>query len=164
MYFDYMINKVKAFDKVVFRCPLKPIKLFLDSTHSDNFLEFIDKKDFQEALYFASRELSDSILENPKKTANEKISFALYKYFSRMCTRSTPFGLFAGVGITSVAEGKNHVFIDGDEEMKRLTSLDMNYLCSLSVYLLSVQSIREQLHYYPNNSIYKVWDKYRYVD
>ena len=56
----------------------------------------------REALYLASPDLYSMLIELEKDAVKdnirkEKALISLYKYYTRMCTRCTPFGLFAGI-------------------------------------------------------------------
>lgn len=121
----------------------------------------------KEAIYLASPALYDSLsnvnnlgLED-KKTAKLKVSFL--KYALRICTRSTPFGLFAG--ITSMKWGENdNIKLSLINESTRHTRLDMLYLVGLIQYLEKLPEIRESLIYFPNTSIHKESNRIKYIE
>ncbi|AQG80677.1 lantibiotic dehydratase [Spirosoma montaniterrae] len=55
----------------------------------------------REALFYASPTVHAALVawQTGGPLPNEKLLLTLYKYFVRMTTRSTPFGLFAGIGL-----------------------------------------------------------------
>ena len=87
---------------------------------------------------------------------------SLYKYTSRLANRCTPFGLWASVSTIGLAKETN---IDvASAELKRTTKFDMYFLGEILPEITKHKEIREVLKYYPNNSMYKVMDKYRFVE
>jgi hypothetical protein len=80
-----------------------------------------------------------------------------------MCTRCTPFGLFAGFSLGNWAD-RNTIKINGIGGYQPHTRLDMNYLCSVASTFSKNEILKNELLFYPNNSIYTLGDKIRYVD
>jgi hypothetical protein len=78
-----------------------------------------------------------------------------------MAIRCTPFGLFAGC---SVGEVGNTTKIVLDSLIKKHIRLDMYYLCALSQVLAQSPDVKNQIIYYPNTSLYRTGNKYRYVE
>jgi hypothetical protein len=71
--------------------------------------EFLQNQLLQEAVFLASPVLYDEMgkflsgcLVKEKDT--EKLKNAVLRYFSRMCSRCTPFGLFAGFSMRKFEE------------------------------------------------------------
>ncbi|WP_044401293.1 lantibiotic dehydratase [Lacinutrix sp. Hel_I_90] len=87
---------------------------------------------------------------------------SLYKYTSRLANRCTPFGLWASVSTISLAKETN-IDVAG-AELKRTTKFDMYFLGEILPEITKHKEIRDVLKYYPNNSMYKVMDKYRFVE
>ncbi|RAJ80327.1 thiopeptide-type bacteriocin biosynthesis protein [Chitinophaga dinghuensis] len=121
----------------------------------------------QDAIYIASPELfqemkrwmeSDSLSE--KDTA--KLSMSLYRYLLRMVARCTPYGLFAGCATGNVADYTS-VQLGAPEEHLRHCRLDMNYVAELAASITAIPEIKEQLLFYPNNSIYASGSRFRYA-
>ncbi len=88
---------------------------------------------FQEAIYIASPVLYIEMmkyLENklPEKEKS-KIFYTLIRYFSRMCTRCTPFGLFSNVSIGEIDKIDNFIL---NYNIKKTVRLD-NYVLNLSL-------------------------------
>ncbi|MCX6212985.1 lantibiotic dehydratase [Spirosoma sp.] len=165
-------------DFFVLRTPLKSVEEVIELNDLFNLegeVAFLDKlkKLFEdplllEAIYLASPELYSStkkwiageVLEKKKQ---EKISLALYKYFCRMATRPTPYGLFAGYADGQLTTHNTEVTFATDSLQKQ-SRLDMNAVAKLSTHLLSIPQIAEQLLFYPNTSLYKIGDSYRYAE
>jgi lantibiotic biosynthesis protein len=143
-------------DKLALRTPCNPYQ------HKN----VIDLNAIREALYLASPALTQELDKYDKgQTRDErdkrKLCESLYKYHSRSCTRCTPFGLFAGVGICEWGDKTDVRLAD---TRRRETRLDMNYVCALGQFIASITAIRDCLLFYPNNSIYRIADKVRYVE
>ncbi|MDH6252211.1 uncharacterized protein YeeX (DUF496 family) [Chryseobacterium sp. H1D6B] len=161
------------FDKYIVRTPLFSYQNFkekMDNNEiSDQALkEMYSDPIFKEAVYLASPDLHEELdqwLYSEKQASEkkyQKLKNSLLKYYSRMSTRCTPFGLFAGVGLGEFENEKRDEFFS--LEKTRDTKLDMYFLVALSKDLLKVQYIRNQVLFFPNNSIYKVGNKIRYIE
>lgn len=166
------------FEDYVFRTPLFSRKKFQKITGKDEIpigeLKSIYADPvFQEAIYLASpylhRKLNEWIRSDqdlPNKE-NQKLKNSFLKYYSRMSTRSIPFGLFTEVGLGKFSSSLN-IFTRKDHlssnHLFRETKLDMHFLVGLSNHLVKTPEIRSRLLFYPNNSIYKIRNRIRYVE
>ncbi|WP_029295917.1 lantibiotic dehydratase family protein [Chryseobacterium hispalense] len=159
------------FDEFVVRTPLFSRKDFQEQLGRneipDSELKEICRNPvFQEALYLASPNLHEEVRKwvcSEKEFSSkeyQKIKHTLLKYYSRISTRCTPFGLFSGVGLGLF----NSVPAIRASKKIRDTKLDMHFLVSLAQYFVQQTEIRTQLLFFPNNSIYKVGRKIRYVE
>ncbi len=159
------------FSKAVIRIPNFPVKKFKQLILNTESLKlFCQQKNFQEALYIASPELHTQMvkwLNGLVKQGKEqdKLKQSLYRYIARMSTRSTPFGLFAGL-VTVNLNGTNNkkALSNTSANNHRVTRIDMNYACALGQYFSTHTDIKSQLKFYANNSIYQVGQKLRYVE
>ncbi len=111
-------------------------------------------------VYFAMEKMIDGTLDDKRL---KKLQYTLLKYLTRMSTRCTPFGLFAGCALGEFAPETDVEMIDSSQN-KRHTRLDMNFLVALSQDLAKKEKIQENLLFYPNSSLYKSGDKLRYVE
>ncbi|WP_312392392.1 lantibiotic dehydratase family protein [Chryseobacterium sp.] len=158
----------QSFEKYIIRTPLFSREEFQKKVECKELSEIEIKKIclepiFQEAVYLASPYLYEEINQwlNGQKKLSDKLKNTILKYYSRMSTRCTPFGLFSGVGLG-----------DFNDEIKRLpnstqirdTKLDMHFLVALSKSFEKNPTIKNKLLYFPNTSIYIVGNKIRFVE
>ncbi|MEA5457425.1 lantibiotic dehydratase [Arcicella sp. LKC2W] len=150
-------------DKLIIRTPSLPFS----DTLSETFLkQFLDNPKFAEAVYLASPVLfqeainwKEGKITDPKKL--QKIPLSLGKYYSRMCSRCTPFGLFAGCG---VVEWADETSLKIASNSGRNTRLDMHFAGALAQKLSEIPEIKFSLKYSQNSSIYQISDEIRYVE
>lgn len=117
---------------------------------------------FNNALRLASPEL---FVEKQKSNSSYsgKMKESLSKYWLRSSTRSTPFGMFASCSVGQIGE-HTKIELSDKSQIQTKVRLDMNYLCSLVQYLETLPSLREQMTYTVNDSLYKIGERFRYVD
>src|SRR5207248_7620053 len=80
-----------------------------------------------EALFLASPSLFSSIeiwREAPEGERGQKIEAALVRYFQRMATRCTPFGLCAGISFGKIGECSN-LQLEAPASYRRVAELDI---------------------------------------
>jgi hypothetical protein len=154
-----------SFDKYILRTPYLTFNEVKD-LNIDKLRELCSKTEIAEAIFLASPDLHQEMLKYLNKNhedQDEKLVFALLKYLLRMGTRSTPFGLFSGCSVGKIGDETN-IILKNTIDYKRVTRLDMNYLCALSQKLEADKEIRKELLYYPNTSLYQIGDEIRYVE
>lgn len=149
-------------NKIIIRTPLKPFKSSFSLTE---LKELYSTQTVLEALFLSSpvlyyecnKWLNGEYTEGKEQ---DKLVFSLLKYALRMHTRCTPFGMFAGCGITGIANQylllNSHAF--------RSTRLDMNYSYLLSLRIAEKSFLKPYLKYTTNSSLYQIKDKVRYVE
>ncbi|MCS4305371.1 lantibiotic dehydratase family protein [Chryseobacterium sp. BIGb0232] len=168
------------FEEYIVRTPLFSCKKFLEAVNKDEISDeelknkLADDSVFLEAIYLASPDLYEEITEwlqteklfPPKE--HQKLKHTLLKYYSRMSTRCTPFGLFSGAGLGKFNQDDERRVLYEDsvntDYLIRDTKLDMYFLVTLAQYFVKKQGIRDKLLFYPNNTIYKVGTKIRYIE
>lgn len=127
----------------------------------------IRQPQFLEALYIASPALYDEAIKlDTSRLPDEKskrIVYSLMKYLSRYGTRCTPFGLFGGFSLLPITNAATRVRIDPSVQLRKVTRLDMNYLCALAQDLENHPTVKPYLRFSPNTSLYRVNKQYRYV-
>lgn len=166
-------NPYNSFENFVLRTPLLSFNFYRKLTSEqtitdDEFKKIFTRLDISEAIFLASpilfieleKWLDDKIVD-PKKI--DKLKSSLLKYISRMSSRCTPFGLFAGCAVGHI-ESETKIILDDSLDNNRHTRLDMNYLVALSQNLAKEQNIKHQILFYPNTSLYKSGEQYRYVE
>lgn len=171
------------FSSFIIRTPVYPIEFYKKLTNgfsiqSDTIKELVNDSQISEALYLASPELFSEIQkwctqENYPIQKSEKIKISVLKYLIRMSTRCTPFGLFAACGagrftnltkINIEKNNKENILSVGKNPFYRRTRLDMQFLANLSTKWSKDQSIQNELLFYPNSTLYKLGDFYRYIE
>lgn len=168
-------------EKFVVRNPLFPLENFFnwkaDATHDAttsketlriSLREFYQQPLVQEALYVGSPDLYEQLLlwiENKidKPDKKEKLELSLVKYMIRMCTRCTPYGLFASCSAGNFLDTTN-IELSDKNLLQRFGRLDMDWVCELHSHLLKQKEICEQLRFYPNTSLYRTGDQWRYIE
>ena len=164
---------IAAKDFYLIRTPLLPLN-FLDQFNDISWPQLHDKVKtifsqpyLLEAIYVASPELYRELLKwqdgrlTDEKEVNKLVS-ALFRYLLRMCTRCTPYGLFAGCA-TGRFDEATKVVLSSMEAHKKHCRLDMNYVAELAAMLTRIPAIQQQLIYFPNNSLYQMANTYRYA-
>lgn len=119
---------------------------------------------FCEGLYLSSREFWSELQKTDwaNVLTNRRIFDTVLKYYIRSCTRSTPFATFAGCALADVSDSTELILSSPDKHRKHCR-LDMNFLTTIIKWLENIPSIRGQLRFYPNDSIYATDTEYRYA-
>ncbi|UTX50565.1 lantibiotic dehydratase family protein [Chryseobacterium sp. MA9] len=166
-------SKYLPFEKFVLRTPLLSLDFFKNLTSAEiisdqQLIDTCKNETIREAIFLASPSLSSQIdrwMSGEITDAEKKIKLkhSVLKYLSRMSSRCTPYGLFAGCSVGSFSD-QTQIILDGPTNHKRHTRLDMNYAVALSDKLLDINKIRDCLKFYPNSSIYRIGGKLRYIE
>lgn len=160
------IRDTHSFDqRLILRSPIYSLTEF-----DKNFIveDLIKDPVFLEAIYLASPSLYNACIKYRNglilvEREIVKFKYSLYKYYSRMHNRCTPFGLFSSCRLTNWKEGASEVIVD-QRNLSRHTRLDMHYLCALAEYLSIFPAVRNNLLYFPNSSWYVLGDDIRYIE
>lgn len=124
----------KASDYYMVRTPVYSLKEYVDfSKNNDTLYEkIIDLFDnnnlLRESILVASKSLYDSL--KYRKGDKQKVIEAFSKYYIRMTTRTTPFGLFSGVGIGKYGS-ENNILNSKRIGSKKRARVDYQWLSSL---------------------------------
>jgi len=161
-----------AFPIYVARIPLVSFNVFQELFNNVNIKEkikeFVKQPIINEAIFIATPEFYFQLNKwisgkQFVEKEEQRILFTLYKYISRMATRSTPFGLFAGC-FTGTFSSKSEIILEETLNHKRSTQLDMFYLCELAKHLSKHYIIKKNIKYYPNNTLFEYNDRIRYIE
>ncbi len=128
--------------------------------------ELLMRPEIREAVYLASPDFDDALAEwyrDPDGEPGKRAEHALVRYFTRMATRPTPFGLFAGSSIGKLGQ-ETHLVTEGSDRYARHSRLDMDYLLGLTDALAADPALRERLTYVPNSSLYRSHGRARYIE
>lgn len=157
-------------DFFILRRPLLPINAYLDvqaRLEAGASLDSILRTVYQapacrDALYYASPALHQQLLGwlDGQVTVSADFLLTLYRYFVRMTTRATPFGLFAGVMHGHWCEPTGP---QTDDSVHPVVRLSTDYLCHLVATLVQQSAIRRQLRYTPNATLWRAGEVYRYI-
>jgi thiopeptide-type bacteriocin biosynthesis protein len=159
----------------VLRTPLLPFDEFLawseqaagDRTVLRQRLRaLIARPEVREALFIASPALEerlDTELAAPDSPGGQKMERALARYLTRMTSRATPFGLFAGCSVGTLAD-ETCLQLPARTGYERHTRLDMDYQHVLTSALGRSPAIRSCLNYRPNSSLYRIPGRLRYIE
>lgn len=166
-------KKYTNFDKFVLRTPVYPFNFYKQISSGkaitdEQFRTLLGDKVLMEAVFLASPILHAEMskwLKNEitNRKSIDKLKLSFLKYFSRMSSRSTPFGLFAGCCTGNIGDVTN-IVLKGAKSNLRHTRFDMNYLVALAQNIIRIPGIQAQMLFYPNTSIYEIGDKYRFVE
>lgn len=165
-------NPFKNFNSYFLRVPLLPLDKFIDLTKSNTIKEEEILNSFknlivQEAIYIASPELYNEFIkwEARDLSANKtnRLAISLLKYHTRLTSRCTPFGLYAG-GTVGKFSTTTNITLKALENYQRHTRLDMEYLVNLTNALSKNKEVRKKINWHPNTSLYKVGEQYRYTE
>ncbi len=159
-----LFMKYITFQSFIFRVPSLSFS-FLDGMLNDKELLRLPNS-IQEAIYISSPILYSELQKLVNGEINteiekERILLSLSRYVSRMSTRCTPFGLFAGCGVGTIGDQTSIIL---DESAKRVTRLDNYFLSSLFNTLTQKEEVRKRLKYFPNTSLYRIGKKYRFIE
>ena len=130
-------------------------------------LNYLRRLEFMEAIFLSSPRVQELCEEWSRGELNaeetEKVRRTVLKYITRMASRSTPFGMFAGIG-TGHFGSTNMVEVDTASPHKLSIRPDMHYLGTVAEKVNNDALLRERMVYFPNNSIFLIGDTYRFVE
>ncbi len=165
--------KYLPFNNFVVRTPLLSFNQFEDvlfklKRNEEDLKIILQDTAILEAIYLGSPVLYEEILKYldgklPAKKEEERLKYSVLRYITRMSTRCTPFGLFAGCSMGNVNEN-TEITLSKRNNYTRHTRLDMNYLCALSQDIAKIPIVKQAVRFYPNTSIYVYGNQIRYVE
>jgi lantibiotic biosynthesis protein len=153
----------KLIDKVVVRSPIYPFNF---SSSIESVLKLLEDPFFMEAIYIASPLLYEEAAklktgQIKAEKEKQKITNSLYRYFTRMYSRSTPFGLFSSCDVAAWGSGDN---TEIERTFRRHTRLDMQFLQTMISVLTQITNVKDLLYYHTNSSIYYTEAEIRYIE
>lgn len=148
--------------KYVIRIPAYPISKI---SNLNDIQSIVDDIQFVKAVYIASPSLYNALLKYKLNLLSEKENMRLRKsitrYYTRMCSRATPFGLFSAYTIGRWGK-RNSIIIDDRRELN--FDIDCRLLNKLITLVINKFHLKQNIKYYTNNHIFKTDDKIRYVE
>ncbi len=153
-----MKHSINFHHKSLLRTPMLPFEAYYKSIY-----EVLKNSHFKEAIFLASPHLFQKIYgPEADVEGDERLQSTIFKYKSRISTRCTPFGLFAGINVVDWKESFSEIFFNG--KIQRRTALDMFFLGALSQHLNTNDRLRKVLKFYVNTSINPFGDQIRYAE
>ena len=119
-----------------------------------------------EALYIASPSIHAALGYwhcDPDSRKGRRCERALVRYFARMTSRVTPFGLFAGSTLGEVGTATRLELVPRDAYRRR-SRLDLDYVYAVAAALESRGDLARGLTYVPNSSLYAAAGSWHYVE
>ncbi|WP_290792231.1 lantibiotic dehydratase [Flavihumibacter sp. UBA7668] len=160
-----MIEQYQFHPNLVLRSPKLPLETQVDK---ETLAAQVNDPVFMEAVYLASpvlyeecRKMKEGV--GPDVRGLKKINSSLTKYYTRMFSRCTPFGLFSGCAVANWGTGETNLVVD-PEGFDRHTRFDMHYLCALAQFLSGFSGIKEQLGFTRNSTLYFIGNEARYIE
>ena len=145
------LSELTASGFFVMRAPLLPLEE-LDRLRSDAtyWRSLVARPEVREALHLASPGLMRRL---DAGDPDDRVIASVVAYLTRMCTRATPFGLFAGCSLGAVGD-TTALVVDGPEGISRHSRPDTEVLAALVERLLADPSTRPAMVVEPNSSRY----------
>lgn len=159
------LSKYEFHKHLIVRTPVHSL-----TVRNRNWKEIIQDPTFMEAVSISSQSLYQKLiqvredLDQIGEAEQRKLQQSVMKYWSRMCTRTTPFGLFASVGVAEWSRDPKCLITLNNNKIKRKTRLDMSYLLQLAMHIEEDAEINCHLKFFPNSSIYMMGDEYRFLE
>jgi lantibiotic biosynthesis protein len=154
---------ISPYDLFILRTPFYPLPNFL----YQQVIELLDDSSFKEAINLSSPNL---LLEIEKYFNNgldikekSKLEFSIYRFYLRAIYRCTPFGLFAGISLGSVAY-RTSIELAPQSLYKKSTRLDTHFLSAFAQQILKDEAIRYSVKWFANNTAYQVGEKLRFIE
>lgn len=138
----------------------------IEDTESFIFTLFTNSFPFRESIYLCSKVLfnqANQCIERIDFNAKKRTSIAnsLIKYYLRMCYRSTPFGISAGISPATL-EG-----IELNPEIiyeKRSVKINSAIICNILKEINEIKALRPYIKFFSNNTIFDDNKYLRYLE
>jgi thiopeptide-type bacteriocin biosynthesis protein len=130
--------------------------------------EALDHPEIAEAVFLASPGLVEALerwRDDPDSRKGKRAEDSLVRYFQRMATRPTPFGLFSGCSVGPLdGSAETRLRLAPRADYRRHSRLDNDYLFALCEDLGRDPALRRELAYQPNSSLYRAAGRLRYAE
>jgi thiopeptide-type bacteriocin biosynthesis protein len=120
---------------------------------------------FMRALFFASPVVHHEMVkwangELKEQQKIDKLIFTIGKYYNRMQSRCTPFGLFSAMSLIKWSSQTN--IVKDVNSLQTELKLDNHFLNNLAEHLVQNPSIKNLLRYSVNTTLFLLDNEYRY--
>ena len=126
----------------------------------------LGRPEVADAIFLASPDIMESLdawRRDPDSKKGRRTEQGLVRYFLRMVTRPTPFGLFSGCTPGRVGE-RTRLALTERGGYRRHSRLDMDYLYALCEHLARIPGIRGELTFRPNSTLYEAAGRLRFAE
>ncbi|EPM73065.1 lanthionine biosynthesis protein LanB [Pseudomonas syringae pv. theae ICMP 3923] len=125
-----MPYKLNALDFFVLRTPLFPLSSAVELGHAlrkipIDYITIRANQILMEALWLGNRRLYQYIVEGT--VDKYAAAHAIERYILRMCYRSTPFGIFAGISVGDI-ESESSLILEPPHLSRRHVTIDVDYI------------------------------------
>lgn len=144
----------RPLDFFMFRSPLLPFHVFEQLQCKESLQAWAQNPTIREAVAIASPSLFEDIenMNKGDKRKQQQIQTSLMRYLSRMATRSTPFGILAGLSIGKM-DDDTEVKLQGFEKHRKRTRPDMEWLLTFIYRLEQRPEVVQKLRVMKNHII-----------
>ena len=129
--------------------------------------EAIGHPGIREALFVASADLEGSLdawaADQLDAERSQRVEQSLIRYLTRMSSRATPFGLFAGCSVGAWGP-VSQLEVPAWQKCSRRTRLDMDYLGHLLAAWEDDRELRSAQVYRPNSSLHRAAGRWHYAE
>jgi thiopeptide-type bacteriocin biosynthesis protein len=145
------------------------IELYPDNKNIEELKDIFSNPFFEKAIYLSSKSLYNEFIKFKENKVSDikkekRLIKSLYKYYVRMSTRPTPYGLFAGYFFGEITSRMSDIKLS-NIYLSPQVDIDMNVLASIQNHIIDNNAeIKKNELYYSNNTIYKFNTKYRYTN
>ena len=162
------MTELRDFRKVLIRTPLYSWHHLFNADGSTTDLhllvhKYLDEPVFLEAIYWSSPLLFERVqkLKQGRLTREKEkhLLNTLKKYIIRAHTRSTPYGIFAGTGISSIGE-----LTIAKAKMERVVLVDSGLLQNIIRRIETDADIYPHLKYHLNDTLYRIPGQFRFTE
>jgi lantibiotic biosynthesis protein len=142
------------------------VALQRDQAHlRERLRALVSRPEVNEAIATASPALHRSMsvwLTEPEGPRARRVERALTRYFTRMATRATPFGVLAGWSV-GVPGTSTRLQVAGRSRYRRFSRPSSEYLFAIASRAARDPHHRGEQRYWPNTSIYRAGGRLKYV-
>lgn len=132
----------------------------------DILYDFYQLRHVQDAIFLAStvlfHQLQRWLQDENNRSNNDKLLATLYKYAVRMCSRSTPFGMFSGVSLGKIDEGSSALISNCRHHV--LKKISGTAAADVAVGLNSISELKSKRIIKTNTTLYSFNGGYRYYE
>lgn len=163
---------IETLNFFLLRSPSLPVRTVykLDSLTTYDELSSAIKNLFKDretydSIFYASEELSERVgewLRSETSSYDEKLLITLYKYLSRMSTRSTPFGMFAGISLGEISGNASSIVLSGNTVDK--IRIDHELVAQIVTFVLEDENFLNDTFFTLNNSLFEEDGHIRFVE